>query len=481
MEITYDLHITNNIEQGIHFHPEIELLYVMSGHAELKTGNTSHILYKDEIYLINFGTNHQIYNMENCILAILKFDYAALLKITGRQRYSFRCDTFADVSRSHYNLKRYFGELLRFHIIGDRKLQEFCSFFSLLSCLTEEYAEKASGGKHGEIDDRMEEVLLYINLHYKEVLTLNDICHKFFFATSTFTRTFKTSTSMSFIQYLNHLRVHHAREELLYSQKSVTQIALDNGFNNLPVFNKVFKKTFGTAPAAYRKRELEQIKQSDNSSEEIDAIQKDYLHRTEQRLPDSQNIIRKRAILDCRKHRPYKKIWNQAVSVGNAYDLLSAEQQKQLCRLRDELGYRYIRLPHLFSQEMRLRESNSSTFINFDNIDNILDFIVKNQLKPFIVIGNRSLYTLRQDKETQYVEQEEPFFRNLNDFRFIVETVLQHIMIRYGAETAADWIWEVQYNAESNTPEEYFEQFRIAASFFVSGSLAQKSGDTDIY
>lgn len=465
MEVTYNLYITSNIEQGIHFHPEIELLYVMSGHAELKTESSSHILYKDEIYLINFGTNHQIFNAKNCVLAVLKFDYTALLKITGQQRYRFRCDTFADVSRSHYNLKKYFGELLRFHLIGDRKLQEFSAFFSLLYCLTEEYAEKTSSGKRGEMDTRMEEVLLYINLHYREPLKLNDICQKFYFAPSTFTRAFKANTSMSFIQYLHYLRVHHSREELLYTSKSVTQIALDNGFNDLPIFNKVFKKTFGITPAACRKQELKQAEQSAFSSEEIQIIEKDYIHGTEQRLSDSQNVIRKRAILDCRKHHPYKKIWNQAVSVGSAHDLLSAEQQKQLCRLRDEIGCHYVRLPHLFAQEMQLRESDSATYINFDTIDNILDFIVKNQMKPFIVIGDRPSPVIPPDKKTRYGESEEPFFKDIEDYRFVVETVLQHIMVRYGAETSTDWIWEIQYNPVRDTPKEYFEQFRIAASF----------------
>lgn len=270
---------------------------------------------------------------------------------------------------------------------------------------------------------------------------------------------------MSFIQYLNDLRAYYAGEELLHTQKSVTQIALDNGFHDIPVFNKVFKKTFGVSPTAYRKGRTEQEGQPSVSSKEMESIQKDYIRGAEQRLSDSQNIIRRRAVLNCRKHRPFHKIWNQAVSVGGAYDLLSAGQQKQICFLRDEIGFQYIRLPHLFSHKMQLRESGNTEFVNMDHIDTILDFIVKNHLKPLIVIGDRPSYPLQPGGKAPDAKAEEPFFRDLDDFQFIVETVLQHIMVRYGAERVIGWIWEIQYNPASNTPEEYFEQFRIAASF----------------
>ena len=43
-----------------------------------------------------------------------------------------------------------------------------------------------------------------------------------------------------------------AAERLASGRESITDIALDTGFNNISYFNRVFKKSFGMTPKAYR-------------------------------------------------------------------------------------------------------------------------------------------------------------------------------------------------------------------------------------
>ncbi|MNE93692.1 HTH-type transcriptional regulator YesS [compost metagenome] len=57
---------------------------------------------------------------------------------------------------------------------------------------------------------------------------------------------------MSFISYLNHIRVNKAEEMLLNTDKSIIDIALDCGFTNVRTFNRVFKQFRHNTPSSLR-------------------------------------------------------------------------------------------------------------------------------------------------------------------------------------------------------------------------------------
>ena len=67
-----------------------------------------------------------------------------------------------------------------------------------------------------------------------------------------FCRYFKKSTGMSFVDFLNDLRLRRASQEILLTSKSMQSIATDNGFENIGYFFKLFKQKYGHTPRAYR-------------------------------------------------------------------------------------------------------------------------------------------------------------------------------------------------------------------------------------
>ena len=69
---------------------------------------------------------------------------------------------------------------------------------------------------------------------------------------SYFCRYFKKSTGMSFVDFLNDLRLRRASQEILLTSKSMQSIATDNGFENIGYFFKLFKQKYGHTPRAYR-------------------------------------------------------------------------------------------------------------------------------------------------------------------------------------------------------------------------------------
>ena len=75
---------------------------------------------------------------------------------------------------------------------------------------------------------------------------------------------------MSFLKLLNNIRLDKAVSELLYSDKSVIKIAMDNGFPNLASFNRVFRESYQLTPAEYRKEASDKVDKQE--TEEITII-----------------------------------------------------------------------------------------------------------------------------------------------------------------------------------------------------------------
>ena len=55
------------------------------------------------------------------------------------------------------------------------------------------------------------------------------------------------------VDFINDLRLRRASQEIVLTSKSITDIALDHGFDNIGYFFKLFKLKFGQTPLSYRK------------------------------------------------------------------------------------------------------------------------------------------------------------------------------------------------------------------------------------
>lgn len=64
---------------------------------------------------------------------------------------------------------------------------------------------------------------------------------------------FHQETGMSFIQYLNDFRLESCAAQLKRTSKSVTEIAFENGFDNISYFIRQFKKKYSCTPLSFRR------------------------------------------------------------------------------------------------------------------------------------------------------------------------------------------------------------------------------------
>lgn len=94
----------------------------------------------------------------------------------------------------------------------------------------------------------------YINKHYREPLTLDDVAERVDLSMYHFCRLFKATTGTSFVQYLNNLRIIRAHKVLLETDLPIGDIASLAGFSSREQFTRVFKSAYHLSPAEFRKQ-----------------------------------------------------------------------------------------------------------------------------------------------------------------------------------------------------------------------------------
>ena len=114
--------------------------------------------------------------------------------------------------------------------------------------------EESIVGRHRQKSpeqERMERIQVYVTCNARQDITLDDIARHVGMNRTSFCVFFKKATGKTFVTYLNEYRIELACRLLKQQKDSVAEICYQAGFNNVPYFNRVFKKLKGVAPSEY--------------------------------------------------------------------------------------------------------------------------------------------------------------------------------------------------------------------------------------
>ncbi|HEX2958835.1 MAG TPA: AraC family transcriptional regulator [Chitinispirillaceae bacterium] len=95
--------------------------------------------------------------------------------------------------------------------------------------------------------------LEFLNAHYGEKISINDMASAANCSVSHFSRIFKEETSVAPSDYIMKIRLDYAKRMLRSDEKTLTQVALDCGFNSSSYFSHCFSRTYNISPSDYKK------------------------------------------------------------------------------------------------------------------------------------------------------------------------------------------------------------------------------------
>lgn len=107
---------------------------------------------------------------------------------------------------------------------------------------------------HNRPDERITKIIQYINENYNHITDIEQISEHFFISKFHLCRFFRKNLGIPLVSYVNTIKVREACALMKNGGLSMTQIAMQCGFNSSSYFCKVFKKETGISPSEYRKK-----------------------------------------------------------------------------------------------------------------------------------------------------------------------------------------------------------------------------------
>lgn len=135
--------------------------------------------------------------------------------------------------------------------IRDMRLNEGLTL--LMTLLMEEswHPERSTTGTKRQ---NLQEIKAYLDTHYAEKITLDDLAERFYINKFYLLRIFKAQYDISINSYLLHLRITRAKQLLRFSDCSLEEIGLQCGMGALNYFSRTFKRVEGISPSEYRRK-----------------------------------------------------------------------------------------------------------------------------------------------------------------------------------------------------------------------------------
>jgi len=244
-----------------HWHPEFELIHIIDGFFDMQLDGATFTGHPGDSFLITGGVIHSGIP-HSCHYQCLVFDMNFFLK---EQRNNY--DDLLSIIYQNHILDCWYPAAMKdenkiFSIIfeaastkavGYELIVQGCFYYFLgLAFQKRLFRESKKLPDHLNKIKQFKTVISMIQQHYSEDITLNDMARSLHMNPNYFCRFFKELTSQTPNQYLNYYRIESACEKLAVSDKSITEIALECGFNDVSYFVKVFKRYKGITPSNYR-------------------------------------------------------------------------------------------------------------------------------------------------------------------------------------------------------------------------------------
>ena len=240
-----------------HWHTSIEIFAVMDGHLEFFMNKEEYPLKAGEQLIINSNEIHSIHAAERNKTVVLQIPLKQFENYFTAQRFiRFRSqDAEADGK-----LASLIKKLYKVYTARDTGYEfgTMSLFYEIMYMLVKNYRLTEAHEKeirHSRKLDTLSKITTYMREHYKEDLKLSDLAATFGYSDAYLSRMFQKYAKINYKTYLQDIRMAYAYRDLMNTDRTISQIALDNGFCSSRGFSGEFQKRYGILPSEMRKQE----------------------------------------------------------------------------------------------------------------------------------------------------------------------------------------------------------------------------------
>ena len=260
-------HIENagrSFQIPVHWHDEFEIIYVRSGFLTVSISGESYIGKTGEAFVVSPGNLHLMGAQTGTV------DYYTFL--FPLKYISFRTDDMLDekllepLNSGHLMIcprvkdtaKELCEQLIEIYMAKkDESESKIATQVRTKIILLQFILEMWKKGFVIENDTSgrnivEKEMVSYIQQNFTGKISLKEFGEQFHLSEKYISRYFKEHFHITLSQYITYLRLENAKQLLQDTDLSVTETAMQSGYQNVSYFIRSFKKTYGISPLKYR-------------------------------------------------------------------------------------------------------------------------------------------------------------------------------------------------------------------------------------
>ncbi len=488
-----------------HWHPVTELLFVLSGEADMIVEDRSFHVVPEDIILINRNALHEIVG-ERCAMLSITFRMDELTYLDNTDDIYFELNSAGETRSGRYHYIRHLmAQIVKVNASGENKYLTLSLLYAIISHLMDNFRGVAPVNVpvSYKFRDRMAGILNYIEEHYREGVTLSELAQTQNLSVSYFASFFEKNVGMTFLTYYNNLRLNYAVNEMLSSDEPLETIALSNGFRDSRSFVTLFKKKYDCLPSIYRKKfgNIKNVSRNDDVAKnqvstpspsnyaedgnELKNLAK-YLSIYEENGNFKYSTKEVNLRIDAGnidyhvKGIPLSHNYKNMCCVGSAKQFLYSEVQEMLRTVQNKIHFKYVKFHGILSDEMMvyMEKEDGTPAYSFAMIDKVLDFLLSINLRPLVQLSFMPQALASDPSKLIYMwnfNTSPP--KDIKKWTDLVTAVIQHTIRRYGLDEVKKWLFCVWNEPDGSVDSFGWKEPNEFYNFYKETYLAVKAID----
>ena len=347
LKIYQPLNIQSDFNMGL------LLLFIIEGSSKIYINGKRKIYQANDIVIINDLEHYRIYSNEDTVIATLYLSRCELDYF-----FQFEKKYYIDVDKLDNSVLKYYMNKVLANYIKYKNDMDTNVFNTIKQLMMTLRLYRIVDEDHDYyLNNDIHKAINYMHDHYKEKLYIAEVATNCILSVRWFSENLEEITDMKFRELRKSIRLSYAIFDLIYSKKSITQIAGDNGFAYESNFITSFRDKYHITPAKYRKQ-LTNDQYYPFNNKRTNLIEN--LNKISHRLKDLTNNVADYISLDIHLDDQLTSklpTSNLLIYIRNIETLTNNFQQSKLLTMRKEIGQYGLMFSHHLINEL-LNESN---------------------------------------------------------------------------------------------------------------------------
>lgn len=255
-----------------HYHPQIEIMYILEGTGTRFVGDHIDRYQVGDVCMVGPQLPHEWRNDDEffkqgaglkasclCLFFLKDIFDGNLIRLPEMNNIRQLIERSRQGIKFTGHARETIGAYIRESVAltGAARIVRFISLLEMMAT-TDEYELLASIGFTESVNssdfDRFDKVYQYMMKNFRQPIKLDEVASLVGLTPNAFCRYFRQRTKKTFVQYLNDIRIGHAKKLLIEGRMKISTLSMEAGFNNLSNFIELFKRSVHMSPSEYQKK-----------------------------------------------------------------------------------------------------------------------------------------------------------------------------------------------------------------------------------